>query len=48
MSGHRDQAEHNLFSAFGLTIGGALGVGLPMTLKTPLSAANGCVIEILW
>jgi hypothetical protein len=31
-----------------LTIGGALGVGLPMTLKTPLRAAIGCVIEILW
>ena len=49
MSRHHDQAENNLFSAFALTIGGALGVGRPMTLKTPLrAAATGCVIEILW
>jgi hypothetical protein len=32
MSRHEAQAEDNLLSAFALTIGGALGVGLPMTL----------------
>jgi hypothetical protein len=32
MSGREVQAEANLLSAFGLIIGGALGIGLPMTL----------------
>jgi len=32
MSGHEFKAETNLLSAFALMIGGALSVGLPMTL----------------
>jgi hypothetical protein len=32
MSGRGAQAEANLLSAFAMMIGGALGIGLPLTL----------------
>jgi hypothetical protein len=32
MSGNEEQADANLLSAFALTIGGAIGVALPLTI----------------
>jgi hypothetical protein len=32
MSGNQPQADANLLSAFALTVGGAVGVALPLTI----------------
>jgi hypothetical protein len=32
MSGNEEQADANLLSAFALTIGGAVGIALPLTI----------------